>query len=227
MSPFTARYSLRPLVRIRPALLALPLGIVLASCSPKSADTMTDSGKAMPSGASTPAATASPSDTSMTGMAGMDHSKMGGMAGMTGNADQDFLRMMSDHHKGMIAMAHPTMDGKGSTATVRADARKIDAAQDAEIDQMVTMLEKDFKDPYQPKFTPGNQAMIDLLAKQTGTAYDRTFYMNVVKHHREALAMIDEYMPKLTRADLKAMAQKMKADQTREIAEFEKKGGGK
>ena len=35
--------------------------------------------------------------------------------------------------------------------------------------------------------------------------------------------MNDEFMPKLTRSDLKAMAQKMKTDQAREIAEFERK----
>ena len=31
----------------------------------------------------------------------------------TGDADHDFLRMMSDHHKGMILMAHMTKDRKG------------------------------------------------------------------------------------------------------------------
>lgn len=146
------------------------------------------------------------------------------MSGTTGNPDQDFLRMMSDHHKGLIAMVHPTMEGKVASAAVRADARKLDKAQDAELDTMVTMLEKGFKDPYGPKVTPDNRAMADSLAQQTSAAaYDRTFYQNVIAHHKEAVGMIDQALPKLTRPDLKAMAQRMKTDQTREIAEFQRK----
>lgn len=147
------------------------------------------------------------------------------MSSMSGNPDQNFLRMMSDHHTGMIAMAHPTKNGKGSTDAVRDDAKKIDAAQDAEIETMLGMLKKDFKDPYKPMIRRHSQMMTDSLLKQTGSNYDHMFYMNTIMHHREALAMIDQFLPKLTRPDLKAMAQKMKVDQTREIAEFERKLG--
>jgi len=147
------------------------------------------------------------------------------MSGMSGNPDQNFLRMMSDHHTGMIAMAHPTKNGKGSTDAVRDDAKKIDAAQDAEIATMLGILKKDFKDPYKPMIRRHSQMMTDSLLQQTGSNYDHVFYMNTIMHHREALAMIDQFLPKLTRPDLKAMAQKMKVDQMREIAEFERKLG--
>lgn len=152
---------------------------------------------------------------------------MTAMGAMTGNPDQDFLRMMSDHHKGLIAMAHPTMEGKGATAAVQADARKLDKTQDAELDTMVTMLEKDFNDPYGPKVMPDNQAMADSLAQQSGAAYDRTFYRDVIAHHRQAIGMIDQYLPKLTRPELKAMATRMKADQEREIKEYQQKLAGR
>ena len=199
----------------RPAV-ALVAALVLTACGDKSA-------KDTPSDSAAMSATAKPADTAMAGMSGMDHNSMGAM---TGNADQDFLRMMSDHHKGLIEIAHAAKDSKVPSEGVRADARKLDATQDAEIDSMVTMLETTFKDPYQPKVTPDNKTMADMLAAQSGASYGRTFYETIIKHHQQAVAMVDEFLPKLTRPELKAMAARMKADQTREIAEFQRKAGG-
>ncbi|MES2304628.1 MAG: DUF305 domain-containing protein [Gemmatimonadota bacterium] len=147
---------------------------------------------------------------------------MEGMA-MTGDANHDFLRMMSDHHKGLIAMAHETMEEGRGTAASRNDAGKMDAQQDEELKKMVTMLDKDYKDPYEPKVVRAHGAMLDTLLTKSGSAYASTFYRLVIQHHREALTLIDAYLPKATRPDLKAMAEQMKRDQTREIAEFTSK----
>ena len=188
----------------------------LAACSSgdrKTADT------------ASPAASAStPSPDTMTAMKNpkpMDN--MQGMS-MTGDADRDFLRMMSDHHKGMILMAHMTKERKDAGSAV-SDARKLDAAQDRELDMMQTMLEKDFKDPYAPRVLAEHQAMADALKGKRAEQYERTFYENVIKHHQEAIKMVDEYLPKGKSAAIKQMAGKMKADQSMEIAEFQKKLG--
>jgi uncharacterized protein (DUF305 family) len=160
-------------------------------------------------------------DASMKGMQGSGN--MPGMA-MTGDADRDFLRMMSDHHKGMIAMAHMTKERK-DVGSAAADADKIDAAQDKELDRMMTMLEKDFKDAYAPKVMPDNQAMADKMKGMKGTEYERAFYENTITHHQAAVKMVDEYLPKGKSAAIKQMAEKIKADQAKEIAEFQKKIG--
>ena len=144
------------------------------------------------------------------------------MKNMSGDPDRDFLRMMSDHHKGLILLAHMTKERTGGGSAV-ADAEKLDAAQDKEIDRMQTMLEKDFKDPYAPKVSAENQAMADELKTKTGKEYDRTFYQDIITHHQGALKMVDEYLPKSRNATVKKMAEKMKADQTKEIADFQKK----
>ena len=206
------------------------LGVLtLAGCSAgdKKADTAT-----VASSASAPAA---PPDSSAMGGMKMDSSnrmggmkmdstgKMGGMA-MTGDPDRDFLRMMSDHHKGLVEMAHMTKEQKPASSAA-ADASKLDTKQDAELDKMQTMLEKTFKDPYTPRVSADNQAMIDQLRGKTGGDYARTFYQNIVKHHQQAVTMVDEYLPKSKNPTVKQMAEKMKADQTKEIAEFQKKAG--
>ena len=158
------------------------------------------------------------------GMSGMQHDSMGGMSGMsnmTGNPDQDFLRMMSDHHKGLILMAHDVKDRKGSSVTDV--ATKLDSKQDKELDQMTTMLERDYKDPYSPKVMPDNQRMADSLKAKTGADYDRTFLQNTIMHHQQAIKMINDYLPQGKDSTVKQMAEKMKTDQTREIGELQQR----
>lgn len=161
--------------------------------------------------ASTPAPMAV--DTGMGNMPGMD---------MTGDADHDFLRMMADHHKGLILMVHQTVDRKDKLG-VMAIARRLDTEQDAELDGMTTMLEKDFNDPYAPKVMPEHQAMADELKGKSGADYDGAFLQNIVKHHEEAIKMIDEYLPEAKAASVKSMAEKMKGAQSKAIAEFKAK----
>ncbi len=200
----------------RVAFVALSLVVGACASGEKKADSAASAAPAAPAAASAPAAD------SMAMQGGGKMAGMAGMAGMTGDADHDFLRMMSDHHKGLIAMAHMTkerQDGGGAVA----DAIKLDKAQDAELDHMMTMLEKDFKDPYAPKVMAEHQAMaLDLKAK-SGKEYRRTFYQGIITHHQEALVMIDSYLPKAKNAMLKQMAEKMKADQTKVIGDFQRK----
>lgn len=194
----------------RMTLAAGVLALAMNACA-KGADTA-DSGM---SGATTTTSTM-PMDS---GMAGHD---MSGMAGMTGNADHDFLRMMSDHHEGLLVMTAMAKDRAGSAAS--ADARRMETAQRAERDHMLMMLKQDLKDStYVPKVMPQHRAMSDSLRARTGKNFDRAFYQNVIAHHREALRMVDEYLPKGQSAALKSMAEKMKADQAKEIAAFESK----
>jgi uncharacterized protein (DUF305 family) len=171
---------------------------------------------------STPNAPAASAATSGDSMAGHDMSGMQGMANMTGDADHDFLRMMSDHHKGLILLAHMTKDRK-DVGTAAADAAKLDAVQDKELDEMVTMLEKDFKDPYAPKVMSEHQAMADDLKTKSGKDYERTFYQDIIKHHQGAITMIDVYLPKAKNPMIKQMAEKMKAVQTKQITEYQQK----
>ena len=48
-------------------------------------------------------------------------------------------------------------------------------------------------------------------------------YQHVIMHHQEGLKMIDQFLPRLTKPELKQMAEKMRADQQKEIQEFQRK----
>lgn len=185
-------------------------GIVLlflaAACSPRSADRAADT-------------TAMEADT---GAAAIGHDMAGRV--MTGDADRDFLRMMSDHHKGLILLAHESMlQGGRGTAESQADAQILDARQDREMEQMVMMLVRDYQDPHQPTATPTDVAMIDSVLATPGPAYAAAFYHAVVAHQRLAVTMIDEYLPKARRADVKAMVERMRTDHLADIKAFERK----
>ena len=213
-----------------PLLTFVAIASIVSACSKSGSDNGASDSTSAASASVTPSAAGH--DTGMGNMSGMAHdSGMAGMSGMsnmsnmTGNPDRDFLRMMTDHHKGLIALSHATVDRQGASADVRADARKFDKVQDAELDTMTTMLEKQYKDPYTPKVTPENKAMNDSVLAKSGTAFDRAFREEVIMHHEMGIKMMDQYLPKLTDAKLKTMVQRMRADQTRDIADLRRKLG--
>ena len=141
----------------------------------------------------------------------------------TGLGDRQFLAEMIDHHEGMVQMAYATR-GKTSEPDARKDADRLHQTQSAERDSMVAMLKRDFATEHQPKVMPGNQAMIDSIANLRGRFLAKGFYEMTVQHHKEGIQMIDRYLPSLQNAQVKQMAEKMKAEQQQEIEEFTKKG---
>ena len=198
----------------RATVALLAFGFSVTACSAKD-KAKSDTAMATPAPAS---ASMKPDSLAVTG----DASSMSGTPAGTADPDRDFLRMMSNHHKGLIALVHMTQDRSG-VGTAKADATSMDKAQDAELDKMMTMLEKTYKDPYAPKVMPEHQAMAVALKPMSGKGYERTFYQDIVAHHKEGIAMIDGYLPNAKSADIKAMAEKMKADQSREITDFQQK----
>lgn len=150
---------------------------------------------------------------------------MGTMAGMQSpparDADQEFLRRMVDHHQGMVEMADTALR-KAATPRVKADATKMRAMQKEEQRKMTEMLKSQYGEDKMPMVSRDNASMIAMLSGATGTAFDRQFREHVIMHHEEAIKMIDQYSSRLTNPELKQMAGKMKADQTREIAELRK-----
>lgn len=153
---------------------------------------------------------------------------MGGMAGMAStparDADQEFLRMMIDHHEGMVVMADTAVK-KAATADVRSDATKMRTKQKDEQQKMQAMLRAQYSEDKMAMVTAGDASMATMLGSASRAAFDRQFREHVIMHHEAAIKMIDQFSPRLTNAELKQMATKMKADQTKEIAELRKELG--
>jgi uncharacterized protein (DUF305 family) len=199
--------------RLSFAVLAMS---ALAACSGGSNDAASDTAGA----AATTAASGTASDT----MAGMDHSKMPGMSNTPAkDADQEFLRMMVDHHEGLTEMLDPALQ-KASSQTAKADAKKVHDKQHQEQEQMLGMLKTSYDETKMPMVMPSNQPMVDDLKNSpSNAAYDKKMYQHVIMHHQEGIKMIDQFLPRLTKPELKQMAEKMRADQQKEIQEFQRK----
>ena len=91
---------------------------------------------------------------------------------------------------------------------------------------MVTMLKTAYNDTIMPMAMPSAKAMNDSLQQKTGAAYDRDMYRHVIMHHQEGVKMVDDFLPRLKRPEVRQMAEKMRADQQREITEFQRKQTG-
>ena len=181
-------------------------------------------------GTDTSGAAAATTDTAMAGMQ-PGPAAAGASGGMAMNesapkdSNQAFLRMMVDHHEGLITMASAAQ-GKLQSAGAKSDAQKLIDKQRGEQQRMKGMLSSTYSDQHMAMVLLSNKAMNDSLqATSPGGQYDKDFYHHVIAHHREGVQMTDRMLPHLT-GDVKAMAEKSKADQQREIQEFEKKGGG-
>ncbi len=138
-------------------------------------------------------------------------------------ADQEFLRMMADHHKGLILMAHETMERKDKLASA-SDAKKLDQEQDADLDRIAAAL-KGMNDNHTPKASAEAQQMTASLMKLSKTEFDHAFWQNTIDHHRQGVQMIDKFLPNLTHPDVKTLAERMRSAQVREIDEMTKKLG--
>lgn len=148
----------------------------------------------------------------------------GRMMAAAREGDQMFLRMMSDHHEGLVRMAARAMEG-GGTQTVKDDARTLHAKQTAERDSMVAMLGAGYGERHQPMPMRLNTMQADSLAAASGPAHDRMFYRMVIDHHRQAIMMTDHLLPRMRKPEVRRMAERMRADQQREIRELQQKTG--
>jgi uncharacterized protein (DUF305 family) len=198
-----------PMARIR-ALAACTLLPVFAACGGGG----DDAGQQASADSAAPATTAPVADTSM-GV--MQHAA-------ARDADQEFARMMVDHHQGMIVMAQQAME-RGSTEAVKNEAHGMHQKQETEQKELLALLQRGYQDTHQPTVMPSNQAMADSLSAKQGADYDMAFRMHTIAHHREAIQMVDQFLPRLTRPELRTMAERMKADQAAEIQKLEREMG--
>jgi uncharacterized protein (DUF305 family) len=168
----------------------------------------------------TAAGDTSPVATMDTGMAGMDHSQMS--TSPARDADQEFLRMMVDHHQGLIDMTDTALT-RNLSGDAASKGRQMRQKQATEQKDMQAMLKSDYNEDKMPMVMESNKRMISDVASASDV--NRMYQEKVIAHHEEALKMTNDIESRLTKPAVRAMAQKMKADQQKEIAELRSKLG--
>lgn len=137
------------------------------------------------------------------------------------DANHEFLRMMSDHHEGLVRMAEEAMS-RASSTTTQGDAHQLHTKQMEGQKKMAGMMQQQYGETHIMKTMPQHAQMMAVLQGKSGSEYDRTFYRHVIEHHREGIGMTNQMLPNL-KGEVRQMAEAMKTEQQTEIAEFEKK----
>ena len=147
---------------------------------------------------------------------------------MTGNFDLDFANTMILHHQEAIDMSEVEV-AKGNDAQVKTMAQNIITAQKAEIAQMEQWV-KDFKMPEAKKesgkmhneLTETMKAMMDKMKGMSMSGNtDKDFVMMMIPHHESAVSMAEEELEHGKNLPIKQLAQKIIADQNKEIKDFQ------
>jgi uncharacterized protein (DUF305 family) len=200
-------------------LAVLATGAVLAGCG---SETGNAAGTGAPAGGQ-PAAGGSTSTQQQA-----DHNE----------ADMTFAKGMIPHHSGAVEMAK-LVEGRTSNAAVLGLAKRVQAAQAPEIEQMTAWLNKwgampemtsgAASAPSMPGMSghsmPGSGSMgtddMTMLSKAKGAAFDRMWLDMMIKHHEGAIDMARTELSKGSNPETKSLAQKIIDAQQAEITEMQ------
>ena len=169
---------------------------------------------------------------------GMMESMNGMMASMnamkmTSDFDLDFANMMIPHHQSAIDMAEAYLP-KGRDEKIKTMAQNIIDAQKREIEELKTMIANHKTAEGKAHSGAGHAAgehnelmetmnkMMDKMKgmKMSGDA-DKDFVMMMIPHHESAVTMAEDEISHGKHYELKKMAQKIIADQNKEIIDFQ------
>lgn len=134
----------------------------------------------------------------------------------TGNADHDFLRRMSDHHKDVIRITHAAIEANRDPSLHTA-IRKVEEEHDHALDAMLALLRTIYGDAYVPQVNPENDATADLLRKSSSD-YTRVFLTAADRSEAEALRILNEYLPNAKHQRIRVFAQNLRREETAGMA---------
>ena len=141
--------------------------------------------------------------------------------------DATFARSMVAHHRQALELADDALDpAVGAGAAVLDLARRIDAAQGPEIDQMIGWLE-DHDEPLDAEghdhhAMAGMVSDADLLAlvERRGATFDARWLELMIAHHEGAITMAAAVQADGEDPELRALAERIVSAQGVEIAEM-------
>ncbi|MEP6814452.1 MAG: DUF305 domain-containing protein [Marmoricola sp.] len=150
-------------------------------------------------------------------------------SGSFDKTDVSFAQDMIPHHQQAVQMARLAMD-RASSTRVKTLAPQIEAAQGPEIKTMTGWL-KAWGQKTPSSDTRGMQGMggsrmpgmmnshdMQRLGKASGTSFDRMFLTMMVSHHDGAIKMARTEQADGKNAEAVALAKRIEADQTSQIA---------
>lgn len=128
----------------------------------------------------------------------------------TGNADNDFLRQMSDHHKDVVRMTHAAIEANRDPS-LHSVLRRVEEEHDHRLDAMMSLLRDVFADSYAPETNPENDQSADRIRRSV-SEYRPTFLTVVEKSEDEESRILNEYLPRAKNQRVRALAESLRRE---------------
>lgn len=150
------------------------------------------------------------------------------MASAIGSDVSDtWVRKMIEHHKGAIDMTDAIVSDGGDPRVVNM-ARRMAAKQQQEVEEMQRLVRKDTgPDPASAQpFAASEKQMHDAMMAAGGSRASQDFLRRMIPHHQGAIAMSEVVLAEGHHKPVTAIARRIIADQSKEIAEMKALLGG-
>lgn len=142
--------------------------------------------------------------------------------GLPQDDQHDFLRLVTDHHEGLVVMGADAA-ARAADDSVTSAARRLRETWVAQQDTMTALIQRLYAEPYSPTIMPRNAAQADSLRMMSPGQADRYFLSTTIGHHRDGIRTIDRFLPALTDPEVRRFTERMRARQERNIAELQEK----
>jgi uncharacterized protein (DUF305 family) len=148
------------------------------------------------------------------------HERM--MAAVGADASDTWVRKMIEHHRGAVAMSNIALP-LAQDPMVRQMAQMTIDKQTKEIQELEQLVRQGAAPAPETAnlYRPGEMQMHERMMAATGATVDETWMRKMIEHHRGAIAMSDVVLTQNPPAQIRALAQKIRSDQTKEIAHLE------
>jgi len=143
------------------------------------------------------------------------------MAAIGADVSDTWVKQMIEHHRGAIAMSEIVLT-QSPTPEALAMAKDTIANQGKEINDLTKLLSKSPADPASLEpFNPANMKMHEAMMAAKGADVSETYLRKMLEHHRGAVALSDVVLAMGAAGGVRTAAQKVKTDQSKEIAMIE------
>jgi len=126
----------------------------------------------------------------------------------TGDPDRDFLRRMSDHHKGVIHIVHSAIESNRDPA-LHATIRKVEESHDHALDGMLALLRSEYGDAYLPQTSQESDRIADLVRKSSND-HTKLLLAAADKAEADGLRIVNDYLPRAKSQRVHRLAENLK-----------------
>lgn len=153
----------------------------------------------------------------------VDTSESAAAIALTGDADHDFLRAMSSHHKNVIVLADAALEAN-TRPDMESVIRQLEERHAAELDAMTRILRKTYKDAYIASPSAETKAT-SVTLRQPGSNYGELFLDAALKAEEKGSSLADFYLVRTKRVDVDRLADEIRTNEGHDLVALRKRLG--